>query len=302
MFQAGDIVRELHGTGSGTVTRILPGNRVAVLMDGWEMDYALAELVLVNRVAPNKATELPSAPESLGLSEGLCLGFSQAPNSEHCDLFVFNNTANSVFIHLLIQPGKPDGRSVFRDLIKPAEKKRIHNFLPPVQGTGEAWCFQVVVLSNGKEEAIPPFQITKRFRPKDYNKYNLPGGEVLWYAMLEPPVIAPVSEQPPQELVTLRPSQVVDLHHDQIIDAATLAIMREEDILRQQVEHFKQQLDRAVVAGMDQITFIHGIGNGTLQQRILDFIHENPYQPTSLTAQPANERIYGQGAVVILIG
>lgn len=62
------------------------------------------------------------------------------------------------------------------------------------------------------------------------------------------------------------PDQVVDLHIEEICQ--DLGSIDAENYLRIQMAHFEKALDNAIFNGMDNITFIHGIGNRVLQSNI----------------------------------
>jgi hypothetical protein len=306
MFQKGDSVRELHGTGAGLVTEVLPGGKVRVDIDGWEMEYATSELVLENRIKVVSPAPVSSADSSLPVhvfdkAPGVWLGFRPKANSEVCELFVRNHTPQSVFVHFLIRPGKPEGQSVFKQTLLPHEEKLIHVFLPPVQGTGELWHFQLLFLTEGQMPLIAPFEVTHRFRPRDFHKYNHAQADIYWYVRLEKEEQVLIPEHKASVLKMPSPPAVVDLHHDKVIDAATLAIMTPEDIRREQVKYFQTILDQAVLANKDSIVFIHGIGDGILRQDILSFMENHPYS-IPLRAEPGDEQLFGAGAVEVFIG
>jgi hypothetical protein len=62
------------------------------------------------------------------------------------------------------------------------------------------------------------------------------------------------------------PESVVDLHIEKLTNKPQT--MAKEEILKLQLEIFQKKLDQAIVAGYDSITFVHGVGNGVLRDRI----------------------------------
>jgi hypothetical protein len=69
--------------------------------------------------------------------------------------------------------------------------------------------------------------------------------------------------------------RLVDLHIESLVkDARSLGT---EEILRIQIEHFEKNLDKALIDAVDAVTFVHGIGNGTLRNRIHKFLSQYPH-------------------------
>lgn len=305
----GDKVQELHGSGTGVVKAILPNGKVVVNSDEWEgMEYSESELIRIEsprEVKPSAAMDAEVHPPESSFSgeQGLWLGFFPKPNTEFCNLLARNQTDISVFVHFMIRPGTPEGRSLFKEIIPSGKEVFLHEFLPPVSGTGELWQFQIVYLTNGVEHAIPPLVASKRFRPKDYKKRKDVSGEICWFTCLKHED-SPSHEDKAQsssEPRIIKPPRVIDLHMEKIIDAQSRSLMTDSDILREQNNAFKKALDLAIATNMDSIIFIHGIGSGVLKQNIEDFVKANDY-PIELHSKPASENEYGLGAIEILIG
>jgi hypothetical protein len=70
----------------------------------------------------------------------------------------------------------------------------------------------------------------------------------------------------PQATKVQAPSASIDLHIEAIHPNPDS--MSNSEKLRIQLEVFEKNLNQAIAAGMDQITFIHGIGNGVLRKEI----------------------------------
>ncbi len=62
------------------------------------------------------------------------------------------------------------------------------------------------------------------------------------------------------------PQSVVDLHVEKL--SPTSGALSNADKLKLQLDTFERQLENAIAAGLDEITFIHGAGNGVLRQEI----------------------------------
>ncbi len=60
---------------------------------------------------------------------------------------------------------------------------------------------------------------------------------------------------------------VVDLHIGEIVD--NIAGLESRDMFQLQMNHFKKALESAIAEGYRKITFIHGVGGGTLKNAII---------------------------------
>ena len=74
--------------------------------------------------------------------------------------------------------------------------------------------------------------------------------------------------------------------------------MSNSEILRIQLEQFEKNLDQAIASGMDEITFIHGIGNGVLRKEI----HKRLSQIQNIKYfQDTQKDQWGYGATLVRI-
>lgn len=310
-FRPGDQVQELRGQEKGVVVALLPGGKVLVRTEGWgEMDYLAQELVLTERKSESHVSVSLGAIDQSTLQEnalepGLWLGYRQIAGEDACELRVQNTTGIPVFFFFQVQPGSTEGRAPFKEIIGHGQEVRLISFVPPVTGVGLIWHFQIVYLTSGKENPRYPLVLEKRFRPRDFNKVKpATEGGMVWFTCLkevEEAGLVPDPSVTEKTSAFTRPEQVVDLHEHKILDSATLGIMHEGDILREQLKVFSRNLDQAIAAGMESIIFIHGLGKGILKQAILVNLENHPYS-VPLRAEPAPEARYGAGALIIYIG
>jgi len=63
-----------------------------------------------------------------------------------------------------------------------------------------------------------------------------------------------------------RPPSKVDLHIEQL--TKQYDTMNKNEMLDLQLQTFEENLDKAIATGMDEITFIHGVGSGVLKNSI----------------------------------
>ncbi len=65
---------------------------------------------------------------------------------------------------------------------------------------------------------------------------------------------------------------VVDLHIGEVVD--NIAGLESRDMFQLQMNHFRKALESAISEGYRKITFIHGVGNGTLKNAIINELKE----------------------------
>ena len=69
-----------------------------------------------------------------------------------------------------------------------------------------------------------------------------------------------------------RPDKEIDLHIEKL--SADHALMSNNEMLKLQMEIFEKNLNYAMATGMDEISFIHGIGNGVLKKEIHKYLSQ----------------------------
>jgi dsDNA-specific endonuclease/ATPase MutS2 len=93
-----------------------------------------------------------------------------------------------------------------------------------------------------------------------------------------------------------KPASEVDLHIETITkDYQNLS---KEEIFAIQLQTFEKALDNAIATGMDEIIFIHGVGNGTLKYEIQKRISKHPHVAYYKDAQKSK---FGYGATYVKI-
>jgi len=88
---------------------------------------------------------------------------------------------------------------------------------------------------------------------------------------------------------------VVDLHIGEIVD--NIAGLESRDMFRLQMNHFRKTLESAIAEGYRKITFIHGVGNGTLKNAIINELKEYEH----LEGSAASIVKFGVGALDVSI-
>jgi hypothetical protein len=100
----------------------------------------------------------------------------------------------------------------------------------------------------------------------------------------------------PQATRVQAPFASIDLHIEALHPKPDS--LSNSEMLRIQLEVFEKNLNQAIAAGMDQITFIHGIGNGVLRKEI----HKRLSQLRNISYfQDTQKDQWGYGATLVKI-
>jgi DNA-nicking Smr family endonuclease len=105
---------------------------------------------------------------------------------------------------------------------------------------------------------------------------------------------APAELPKKMALPVQRKNLEVDLHIEQLTPQA--AKMNAGQMLELQLDVFEKQLDQAILQNANEITFIHGVGNGTLRAEIQKRLGRHPHVQFF---QDARKERFGYGATLV---
>jgi hypothetical protein len=166
---------------------------------------------------------------------------------------------------------------------------------------------QVLLHTSGKHEIKKPILFSEKFKAKDFSgtkKHDAILGKEAWMIQIdsEVPLIDPQKLKesffrPSSEKIEIpNPGKEVDLHIEKIRDDHQF--LKNSEILDIQLNHFKKNLDAAIVHKLQSIIFIHGTGNGTLRNEIHKIISKHPQVKTFMDA---HKEKFGYGATEIVL-
>jgi hypothetical protein len=306
-FQPGDRVKYLHGTESGTVVAILSGGLVRVEVDGFDLEYAPKDLVYdgekpQHQVAMSKPDSVASAPATIETprAPGIWLACSGKTEAAELNVFLINNSADVLFLQLFVIDPKSGVQTIRHTAIRPGAHVYLMAFMPPVQGKGKEWHFQIVPLPEQGAAPGRIMEITYRAKPSDFK--NIQHSEALscFYSLTD--AFETQSRQQEEAIalganpITLFAPDRVDLHAE-YIDSIT-EDMSPVEIFDCQFTYFVNCLDNAIAMGKKKITFIHGIGDGKLRDKIYKHIGNHVHVDYYSVAE---QRKGGEGATEIVL-
>jgi hypothetical protein len=94
-----------------------------------------------------------------------------------------------------------------------------------------------------------------------------------------------------------RPSTVVDLHTDALLPEG-VGSRTAADLLKLQLHTFEKSLENAIASGMNEITFIHGVGSGSLRAELHKRLGQHP---NVKFFEDAQKQKFGYGATKVTL-
>ncbi|SDM11961.1 protein of unknown function [Catalinimonas alkaloidigena] len=329
----GDKVRLLRGTEEGVVTRFVDDKVVEVTIDGdFPIPVLRTELVVVATdeervfrreksevIAPGKTTEktkATTATASQTAIRGLFLAFVPL-NDRALTIHLINNTD----LDMLVTLGRERNnqyQGLLSTLLKPRTTLQSEQVSTADFEQWPAYVFQVLSHRNGPDELRTPLLRRFRFRASSFFKQKKSApllNKEAYLFQIDDELSKAVAPSEPTSEVDLNvireqlatnqgretaageksrrgeSSAVIDLHVEQI--TKDHARLNRAEKLELQLATFQRALDRAVAAGLDEVTFIHGVGNGVLRQEIHRRLSQEPHVEWY---QDAQKEKFGYGA------
>lgn len=332
-IKVGDRVRFLNEIGGGKVKRLLDKQMVEVeTADGWGIPYLINELVVI----PDDPEVAPFRPESdpvikAGAGSTKKFGGTELSKPAVFLLAVQNldqrNSFNGLSWYLVndshlnlhfayYQSDEVGSSLVEADLLEAGTKMLLQELSLADLSSIKGFHIQGILIpeSSGK---MPP--LISRYIPMNIKKFAASGGYTENDFLHEPAMLFDALEKEEsdaenslynkdslnQELnqtKTFRSGKMevvsaeIDLHINQLVDS--VVGMSNREILRIQMERFHSEMNTAILGGVKQIVFIHGIGNGTLKESLRNSLVSD-YPVCSF--EDASFKEYGFGATMVRI-
>jgi hypothetical protein len=324
----GDKVRLLHGKEEGIIKRLVnPKVAEVEIEDGFLIPVAVRELVLVSKQEdrffqpqvekPNvdKGKKEIKATGKVKAAKGVFLAFVPM-NEREVQLHVINNTDYRWIFGLFELRGAEEQGAQHGILDARASLACDKYFLGNLHNWPE-WKLEILyyhALGSADARPLPSF-FSFKAKPKPFTK-GLADAPVidkqayLFQLDMESAQLPPLEKIKEAMLDGIRPeipvskqvaktksggSTTVDLHIEALVQDAFA--MPKEEILETQLKHFDKALDQALYFGADDITFIHGVGNGVLRHEIHKRLSK---LADKLTFMDAQKEKFGYGATRVI--
>lgn len=279
-MKPGDRVRLIHGKEEGKIIKLLPNNQVEIeIEDGFRIPVLAKEVVIVSKaeeeIFSTGATGEPVFQEYKG--SGLWLGalpFNDKIYSLHIIndtgftlLFTLNTQANNIF----------EGQ--YQGILSGQKETKVLELKSDEFSSWPEIIVQGLLYKPGESEYKKPFEIRFKFKADNFfkRKANLPlinKAGFLFGLQVEQEAVKLEElknalnenrENTSEDFKITKPSKEIDLHIDKLTTQQNLS---NGEMLRIQMEAFQKALDAAIATNMDEIIFIHGVGNGILRNEI----------------------------------
>lgn len=312
----GDKVRLLHGREEGIVRKISAGGRLEVeIEDGFIIPAMKSEVVVIAEAEKNyfgedagtsKEPEV-ALPISAPKDQGLYFAFLPI-NDQNLSLYLINDTHQPYLVHASEVYGG-NQRTLFAGTLTSGESRKFDDRLMKELDEWPAFLLRFIPIQTSLEKAILPFERQLRMKATQFFKHlsKAPrlGKDVYLFAMEQTTKeldirslnteLKDISPKP-APIKMSKPARSIDLHIEQLHpDPGQLS---NSEKMRIQLETFESTLNQAIASGMDEITFIHGLGNGVLKKEI----HKRLSQIRNIRYfQDTQKDQWGYGATLVRI-
>lgn len=311
-YKLGEFVRFVNERREGFITRIIDESTIAVTDDdGFEIPVLASQVTRVHgksdftAIQVNKESTLKQPDQFIsngifiGITDDKRLGsvvhFNLINTSSYQILFTFNTEKNQEF------NGECSGQ------LNPEAMVQLYSASLNELDLWPKFHLQVLLYATGKHEIKKPILFSDKFKAKDFSgtkKHDATLGKEAWMIQIdsEVPLIDPQKLKesffrPSSEKIEIpNPGKEVDLHIEKIRDDHQF--LKNSEILDIQLNHFKKNLDAAIVHKLQSIIFIHGSGNGILRNELHKIISKHPQVKTFMDARKEK---FGYGATEIVL-
>lgn len=296
-MKIGDKVRLLHGTEEGIIRRIIDKKTIEIeIEDGFLIPVLRQEIVIISSnedqehtsiyLRPSGSFEKLNADEDPGLKE-IFLGITFEQNMYSG--WLINNSADIVLFG--IHEKKSDAfTGVSHGVLNNRTYAKIADWKSGISYGLPTLYVDIIKFEDKVKDHAQPLsrRIDLRSFSEDRELTRLPllGSSGILIPMVEKMTI-PDPEVIKESLFSGKPDihqkdyvrkekeKEVDLHIEALID--DYHSLDSEHILSIQLSEFNSRLENAVISGAEQITFIHGVGNGILRNKIHKFLSQYPH-------------------------
>lgn len=319
----GDKVRLLRGTEEGVIIRVINDNTYEIeIEDGFSFPVLKSEVVLVHKSEAEHFKRDTPAQTSSGqrsftketevvAEKGIYLGFE--PKGDIYTVWLVNNT-DFALVFKADEMVKGTVMGLFAGLL---EAKSSQAIASKSSKTFENWAdlqFTCMYFQKGIYKAKPQLSKLVSFKAASFmhKKADIPmtskegyvyqlddslaklNAEQIKTSMLSPKAAAnPAPIAKPRSTAS---GQEIDLHLEKL--TGEKGDLPTSQALSYQLAVFEKELDSAIARGQDDITFIHGVGNGVLREEIHKRLSK---MKNILYFQDAQKQKFGYGATHVKI-
>jgi dsDNA-specific endonuclease/ATPase MutS2 len=316
----GDKVRLLHGKEEGVITKLSSGGQVEIeIEDGFRIPALKSEVVLIHEAegeyfdtkqdkSGKSYSSSPAKKSITDIRDGVYMAYVPYNDQVH-DMVLINNSTKDCLYSIDELQGD-NAKNLGAGVVKAKSFTKLGEKLleefeqwPPFSA--------MMLLLNKRLEKKQPVQV-RNIKFKASSFFRCKGTAPLldksaYFFKLDDSVknldvtklnkeLNPVQNDSYPAAKVKRPPASVDLHIEKLTQEYDL--MSNSEMLQLQVKVFESNLNDAIASGMDEIVFIHGIGNGVLRKEI----HKNLSQLKGIKYFKDSQKTnFGYGATTVKI-
>ncbi|GAB4492893.1 MAG: DUF2027 domain-containing protein [Raineya sp.] len=313
----GDKVRLLHGTESGVIVSIKGAIIEVEIENGLSIPVSKSEIVVVDKEEAKRFgnSQTNGKNQSVKTSEvksvkGLFLALLPL-NTQKFSLYFINNTDWDLPLAIHKSESQDYVRTIAAACLQAKTTLHIEDVSLAQLDQWGSYTIQAVFAQKLPFQLQETLLKTIRFRANHLKKMQeVPilqkNGYLLQIDRDETEKLAlnnieehilekQTSLQPPKTQIQ-KPAPEVDLHIGSLLKE--YQSLSNEEIFKYQFSVFEKSLDSAIATGMEEIVFIHGVGNGTLRRDIHKCLSKHP---NVAYYQDAQKNKFGYGATYVKI-
>lgn len=319
----GDKVRLVHGREEGIVSRFLPGNQVEVeIEDGFRIPVLKHEVVVVSAMEAKqmakpeekKNAHFVPAPRASKVfaTKGIYIAFVPI-NDRNITVHLINNT-DWKLPFILTEDQNAMQAGLAGSTLEPRSTLKVKDLIMQEFESWPTFDFRCFYYREGNMEVLAPFHKRLKCRVQSFYKKKENAPILLKNAHLyqldlddntakEPIKLSPeklresmLTGAVAEDVVRETVGNTFDLHIEKLTEAHTT--LAKSEMLSTQLAEFEKYFEKAIANGMDEVTLIHGIGNGVLRDELHRRLSKHPNVAYFKDAQ--KER-FGYGATLVKI-
>lgn len=285
----GDKVRFLRSSGEGHIRKLNPDNTVDVeIEDGFIVPVLRTDVVVVAEEEGHIFTSNPQTKESPAKiqekrtssktqSKGIFLALTPFNDEVH-KTEIINLSGHDILFSVSEEIGS-NYQGLARKELRHYESYQFGERKLSELKKWSPLLFQIITFSSELTSLTLPLVKLINFNPasffKSKKKHPVSGMEVFLFDLVQTGKKVEISsdeilhsiEGKGKEVRSFeKPSGIVDLHIEKL--ATDTREIHHEDILQIQMSAFEKNLENAIAGDLEEITFIHGTGNGILKNKI----------------------------------
>ncbi|GGF18716.1 Smr/MutS family protein [Echinicola rosea] len=315
----GDKVRLLHGNEEGTITKISGNGRIEIeIEDGFKIPAMKNEVVVIHQTEKayfgEEKTSTPSNAEPLAsvkshqTQTGLYISYVPL-NDKDLSVHLINNTDKD-YLFMASEVFGDNSRTLASGNFSAKTSQKIDEKAIPQFEKWPELFFRFIPINHKAEKTMLAFEKKVKFKASSFFKSQQTApvtGKKSYLFPLDQQTKSLDINQLNQELNKesepksvekqfKRPEKEIDLHIEKLADDHEF--MSNSEMLRLQMETFERNLNYAIASGMDEISFIHGIGNGILRKEIHKYLSQ---LENIKYFQDTQKNRFGYGATLVRI-